>query len=117
LQDFRKVTPRDPQGKAEVGAIVDIEYRGDLPYTFRFSTEIIELNPPHILTVKAFGDLVGQGKWQLATQENNTIVTYNWDVSASNPIFDLFMRLPFARRLSEQNHDKTMERAFQALKV
>jgi hypothetical protein len=34
LQDFRKVTPLDLQGQAEVGAIVDIEYRGDLPYTF-----------------------------------------------------------------------------------
>jgi hypothetical protein len=29
----------------------------------------------------------------------------------------LFMKLPFARRLSEQNHDKTMERAFHALKT
>jgi Polyketide cyclase / dehydrase and lipid transport len=117
LQDFRKVTPRDPNAQAEIGAIVDIEYRGDLPYTFRFSTEIIELHPPCLLTIEAFGDLTGQGKWQLEAQENNTIVTYYWDVSASSPIFDLFMKLPFARRLSEQNHDKTMERAFHALKT
>jgi Polyketide cyclase / dehydrase and lipid transport len=117
LQDFRKVTPRQTNAQAEIGAIVDIEYRGDLPYTFRFSTEIIELNSPHLLTLKAFGDLIGQGKWQLEDQGNYTIVTYYWDVSASNPIFDLFMKLPFARRLSEQNHNKTMERAFQSLKT
>lgn len=117
LQDFRKVTPRQPGTKAEIGGIVDIEYRGDLPYTFHFSLEIIEINPPQLLTIKAYGDLSGQGKWQLAAKENGTAVTYYWDVSASNPLFDLFMKLPFARRLSERNHDKTMERAFQSLKA
>jgi uncharacterized protein YndB with AHSA1/START domain len=114
LQDFRRVTihPATADGQT----VFDIEYRGDLPYTFRFKLTPTQVEPPHRMELEASGQLVGRGCWTLVPKEGGTHVTYVWDVGVTNPIFNAFTRLPFVKGLTERNHHATMARAELALR-
>ena len=114
IQDFRHVAVRllEPSGEK----VFDIEYRGDLPYSFRFTLTPTCVEAPHRMELDASGQLVGTGCWTLVTKEEGTVVTYVWDVGVTNPIFSLLARLPFIKALTENNHNATMARAEQALR-
>jgi uncharacterized protein YndB with AHSA1/START domain len=116
LQDFKKITPRPLESMQQVGNTVDVEYKGNLPYTFRFALEVTKAKPLALIELKATGDLIGTGKWVLESRNPGTAVTYYWDVGVTNPIFNLLIRLPFVKAITESNHNATMDRAFQALK-
>ena len=115
LTDFRKVSPcNSTNDRSSVD--IDVEYRGDLPYTFRFNLRVVKVAPPHLLELEATGNLIGRGKWVLETQGKGTSATYFWDVTVANPFFALFVKLPLFKAITEQNHNATMDRAYQALK-
>lgn len=115
LSDFRKVKLR-PQINNQDETIIDIEYRGDLPYTFLFTLKVVKVESPNLLELEATGDLIGTGKWVLQTKEKGTSVTYFWDVSVSNFFFKLLAKIPFLKAFTERNHNATMERAYQNLR-
>ena len=100
----------------QVGNTVDVEYRGNLPYTFHFALEVTKVKPPALIELKATGDLIGTGKWLLESHNQGTAVTYYWDVGVTNPIFNLLISLPFVKSITESNHNATMDKAFHALK-
>jgi uncharacterized protein YndB with AHSA1/START domain len=116
LTDFRKVSPRNVQTEEHRPVDIDVEYRGDLPYTFRFRLRVVKVEPPHLLELEATGNLIGRGKWVLQTQDQGTAATYFWDVTVANPFFALFVKLPWFKAITERNHNATMDRAYQALK-
>ena len=116
LTDFRKVSPRNVSTKDQRTVDIDVEYRGDLPYTFRFNLRVVKVEPPHLLELEATGNLIGRGKWILETQGQGTAATYFWDVTVANPFFALFVKLPLFKAITEKNHNATMDRAYQALK-
>ncbi|MEE3715859.1 SRPBCC family protein [Tumidithrix elongata RA019] len=116
LRDFRKVTPRSVQKEERRSVDIDVEYRGDLPYTFRFSMRVIKVEPPHLLELEATGNLIGRGKWVLRSQDQGKAATYFWDVTVANPFFALFVKFPWFKAITERNHNATMDRAYQALK-
>jgi uncharacterized protein YndB with AHSA1/START domain len=114
LQDFRRVTVHPPTASGETA--IDVEYRGDLPYSFHFTLTPIHVEPPYRMELKANGQLVGTGCWTLVAQEEGTAVTYVWNVGVTNPIFSALAQLPFIKTLTERNHNATMARAERALK-
>lgn len=114
LQDFRRVTPIAPTDNGETA--FEIEYRGNLPYTFRFILTPTAVEPPHRMELTASGQLVGRGCWTLVAQDGGTLVTYVWEVGVPNPVFSWAARLPGFKALTEWNHHATMRRAEQALK-
>ena len=119
-QDWKKVTPRPQDGverRDGVGAILDCEVKGALPYTLRFATTVTVLEPPHLSEYTSSGDLVGGGKWELKGVEGGTAVTYHWHVGMSNAIFDFLGKLPFTKKMMAKNHDEVMERGYNGIKA
>ena len=113
---WRKARVQGPESKSQLGSTVDNEVRGTLPYSLRFTTEAILLQPPQLLELKSSGDLVGNGKFVLERRDDGTAVTYNWDVGTSNLVFNLLGKLPFVRAMIEKNHDYVMDEGFRGLK-
>lgn len=113
---WRKADFHDPVSVAQLGTIVDNEVRGKLPYSLRFSNEITNLQPPHLMEVKSSGDLEGAGKTVLERRDDGTAVTIYWDIETANPVFNLLGKLSFVRDMIEQNHEYVMDDGYRSLK-
>jgi uncharacterized protein YndB with AHSA1/START domain len=100
----------------QLGAVVDHEVRGGLPYSLRFRTVVTVFQPPRRLDITSSGDLVGTGTFVLEPRDSGTAVTYYWDVGTSNPLLNLLGTLPFARAMMEKNHDFVMDEGYRGLK-
>ena len=114
---WKKAVSHGSAPQAGLGAVVDHEVRGNLPYSLRFRTVVTGFRPPHLLEVTSSGDLVGTGTFVLEARDNGTAVTYYWDVGTSNPLLNLLGTLPFARAMMEKNHDVVMEEGCRGLKT
>lgn len=117
-RDFKKAKVRGPERTAHAGTIADYAVRGSLPYTLRFTMEVISLQQPSSMELRSTGDLAGTGKWVLEPQEGGTatVVTYYWDVGTTNQLFNLASRLSFVRAIMEKNHGRIMSHAERGLK-
>lgn len=113
---WRKAQFHGAESQSQLGSIVDNEVRGTLPYSVRFTTEVIQIQPPQLVEVKSSGDAVGNGKWVLERRDDGTAVTYYWDIATSNPVFNFLGKLSFVRAMIEKNHDYVMDDGFRALK-
>ncbi len=107
-EQWKKAAARGNQ-TIGVGTVVDNEVKGDLPYTLRFTTEIIRYEPPYICEAKSSGDLVGTGKWVLESRDGGTTATFYWDVGLGNPLLNFLSKIPFVKDAMTQNHDQVME--------
>jgi len=89
--------------------------RAKLPYTLRFTTEVIHEDPPHEFKIRASGELEGTGLWKLHQDGEMTEVTFFWDVRAQKTLVRWLSFL--LKPLFIWNHDwvmKTGETALQA---
>ncbi|MCU0802911.1 MAG: hypothetical protein MUD11_14320 [Rhodobacteraceae bacterium] len=97
-----------------IGRKVAVHSKGRLPYSIRFTAELVSANLPHRWDIAATGDLTGQGVWRLEQQEGVALVTYDWRVAADRP---LFRRLaPIMRPVFAWNHRWAMARGEAALR-
>ncbi len=81
--------------------------RAKLPYTLKFTTELIRENPPHEFKIRSTGELVGTGLWKLKQVDSQTEVDFFWDVRADKFLVRWlsFLFKPFF----SWNHDWVME--------
>lgn len=68
----------------------EVLVRAKLPYTLRFTTELIDENPPYGFTLRATGELEGTGRWELNPQGETTEVIFYWNVRANKRIIRWF---------------------------
>lgn len=115
--DWKKLELRGDESEPQVGSIFDCEVKGSLPYTLRYSLEIMVSNPPYLNEHLASGGLVGSGKWVLTEQDGGTQVEHYWHVGTSNPVLNAFGTIPYVRKMMEKNHTEVMERGYQGLKA
>lgn len=88
--------------------------RGWLPYTLRWSFCITHSDPPRGFSLRAWGDLEGQGVWTLTeVQPGRTEVVYDWRVDANKPLLRLLS--PLFKPFLSANHSWAMERGRQSL--
>lgn len=105
------ISPGNADG---IGRRVAVHSKGRLPYSIRFTAELLSANMPHRWEIAASGDLTGRGVWSLEQQGDMAIVSYDWRVAADRP---LFRRLaPVMRPLFAWNHNWAMARGEAALK-
>jgi hypothetical protein len=112
---FREVRLRGEDRMLVQNAIIDFSVRAVLPYTLRFSTEIIELVPCRKIRVVSSGDLVGEGKLTLDHESGNTFSTFVWEVEAINRLTRAIACMPFGDRLLRHPHDCVMENGYRSL--
>lgn len=76
-----------PGNRNRIGRRVAVHSRGWLPYTIRWTGELVAADLPHRWAIRATGDLNGRGVWQLEEQGAETRVSYDWTVTADRPLF------------------------------
>jgi hypothetical protein len=109
----REVRVIEAGGSDGIGRVFRTTWRSRLPYDLTFNARTVRHEPPRAIEVRAFGELEGQGRWELSPEGEATDVTYHWTVAANK----WWMRLlaPVARPLFRWNHDAIMRWGGQGL--
>lgn len=90
------------------GSIVSVSWRGSIPYTLTFTTEVTEVEPQRRLKGKARGDLEGWGTWSFSFDGIVTTVRYDWDVRTTKSWMNLIA--PIARPVFRWSHNQVMHK-------
>jgi Polyketide cyclase / dehydrase and lipid transport. len=88
--------------------------RARLPYTLRFTTELVREETPREILLNSTGELAGTGHWTLQQDGSVTRVRFDWRVRAEKPWMRFFSLI--LKPLFRWNHDwvmKTGERCLQ----
>ena len=113
-KNFRSVKLVRGDGKS-VGSVIDCEVRGSLPYSLKYSLEVIEAEQYRSILLRSSGDLVGTGRWVFSEPEPRVAAAdYFWDVATTNRILNFVA--PFARRVLARNHEQVMANGYAALR-
>jgi hypothetical protein len=105
---YREVHEISPGGADGCGLVLDILTRGRIPYALRWRLQVVEIHRPKRVAIRASGDLVGSGLWELRQNGPAVEMTYTWRVEAAKP----WMRrlAPVLRPLFAANHRWVMRR-------
>ncbi|XAS68510.1 SRPBCC family protein [Micrococcaceae bacterium Sec5.7] len=104
------VIPGAPDGS---GKVVDLYTKGWLPYTLRWTLTTTEPVTNRGFALTAAGDLNGTGRWTFAQDGPETVITYDWRVSAAKP---LLRRLSWLMKPAfSANHHWAMARGQESL--
>jgi hypothetical protein len=112
---YQLAEPLDGDGEPRVGGRTELVARGFLPYTLRFRTETIALDPPQRIEFSASGDFVGRGCWTLRAEANGTVATLEWEPIVEKPgVKQLSFLL---KPLFKWNHRWTMKWGERGLRI
>jgi hypothetical protein len=112
---YFEVQELEPGGEHGIGKLISLRAGGWLPYTLRINFRTVESRYPYGFSMKATGDLEGQGIWTLEQDGSFVDVTYDWTIRANKPIVD---RLSFLLKpVFRSNHNWTMRRGEESLKL
>lgn len=90
-----------------VGAVHRSTWRSALPYNLQFDSEVVGIDEPCSIEVRAFGELEGSGIWTLTSEpDGSTLVRYDWRVETNKA----WMRVlaPIMKPFFRWNHDVIM---------
>ncbi len=105
----------DTGGADGVGASAEFHTTGWLPYTLRWRGTVMESVPASGFSLRATGDLEGEGRWTFRQDGSEVELVYDWRVHATKP---LIRRLGWLLRPAfEANHRWAMARGEESLKL
>jgi len=103
----------EADGPPEPGCVARHEFKGQLPYHLKTTSEIVRAEPPGEFEVKVVGDLTGRGVWTLTDKDGGTHVRFDWRVYADRPL--LRYLTPILRPVFRWNHNWSIKRAIEGL--
>jgi hypothetical protein len=112
-KNFRQVAITRGDGRS-IGSIIECEVRGSLPYSLRYSLEVMEADQYRHILLRSTGDLVGTGRWAFSGGHPEARAVYYWDVATTNPILNLVA--PLAKGALARNHERVMANGYAALR-
>jgi hypothetical protein len=68
------------------GTRIHLHTRGRLPYTLRWTAEIVACERPKGFTLQATGDFVGRGIWAFTQDGRVTHAHFDWQLRADKPL-------------------------------
>jgi hypothetical protein len=99
---YISATVLDAGDQHGVGRLVALATRGFLPYVLRWQLRVVESREPYGFTVRASGDLVGVGVWDLRQDGTCVKLQLDWIVSVQKTVVRL---LSFVMRpVFSKNH-------------
>ncbi len=98
-----------------IGDKIHFQTKGWLPYTLHWTAEVISLNVPNHMEIKATGDFIGTGIWTLSQTGALTKVQFDWHILAEKPLLRYFSFI--AKPIFSWNHHWAMARGFESLKA
>lgn len=110
---YLDVSPLQAGNADGTGKAFALHTKGWLPYTLRWNLVVTEPVTEHGLALTAHGDLNGTGRWTFEQDGPETVITYEWRVSAAKPLLrrmSWLLRPAFAA-----NHRWAMARGQEAL--
>ena len=78
----REVKAGDASG---LGRVVDLHTKGWLPYRLSWQAEVVAIDKPRSMSLRARGDLEGRGEWRLRQEGEWTVALYDWTVIVTKP--------------------------------
>lgn len=90
-----------------IGRVNRTRWRSALPYELSFDIETVEVERPHLIRLRASGELAGEGIWRLF-EGRGTAVVYSWNVRTSRAWMNALR--PLAQPAFTWNHDVIMRR-------
>jgi uncharacterized protein YndB with AHSA1/START domain len=113
-QAYHRVCEIAPGNTDGDGRILEITTKGALPYELTWRLEILEMEPPRLIRLRASGELVGFGEWQLVETGGDVALTYTWRVRAEQP---LLRRLEFLLKpIFALNHNWVMRKGEEGMR-
>ncbi len=104
--------PPDVHGLGRRAALVT---KGWLPYTLRWSFEVVEWRYPNGFSIQAEGDFDGRGVWTFTQDGDWVDIVYDWRITVEKP---LLRRLSFLLKpIFEANHRWAMARGEESLRL
>ncbi len=98
-----------------IGRVVSFHSRGWLPYTLRWRATLVAADRPHSMTIRAEGDLQGQGEWSLYQDGEIADVRYVWRVDVHKPLLRFLS--PVLKPVFAANHRWAMNRGEAGLRA
>jgi hypothetical protein len=92
--------------KLAVGDRFMLFFTTKLPYQLSFESEVVKLESPTYLEIKAFGELEGQGVWTLSQEGSITHVQCIWKVNTNKKWMNTLA--PLLRPAFVWNHNQVM---------
>ena len=103
-----------PSGRADgIGDRLELLTKGWLPYRLRWTAITEGYAAPQRIEIRAEGDFVGRGVWQLVEDGAATRVTFDWRLRADKPL--LRWLSPLLKPLFKWNHRWAMARGLTSL--
>lgn len=88
--------------------------KGWLPYRLRWTSQVVDTNPPHGFRISATGDFEGRGIWKLVQDGAYVNIEFDWKLRAEKP---LLKYLSFIMKpVFSWNHQWAMRKGEEALK-
>ena len=84
-----------------------------LPYRLRWEAEVLAVDKPRSVSIRARGDLDGRGEWRFAEDGEFVDVRYDWTVYVTKP--SMVVLSPLLRPIFVANHRWAMQRGFEGL--
>jgi hypothetical protein len=107
-----EIRPPDAHGRGRRAALLT---KGWLPYTLRWSFEVVDWQYPGGFTIQAEGDFDGRGVWTFTQDGEWVDIVYDWRIRAEKP---LLRRLSFLLKpIFEANHRWAMARGEESLRL
>ena len=107
---MREVKPGDASG---LGRVVDLDTKGWLPYRLSWQAEVIAIDKPRSMSLRARGDLEGRGEWRFTQEGEWTDALYDWTVIVTKPW--MVALAPMLEPVFVANHRWAMRRGFEGL--
>lgn len=82
--------------------------RGFLPYTLEWYSSVLSIRPPLGFTIRASGQLEGEGRWIFEQDNDYVNITFFWDVHFKKPLLKHFSSV--LRPVFVWNHNYVMNR-------
>ncbi|MBE9138038.1 SRPBCC family protein [Nodosilinea sp. LEGE 07088] len=89
------------------GGVWTIAWKTPLGYSIAFRSTTTRVEEPYLLELEAVGEVEGNGRWELQSTDEGTLVHYFWNVKTTKAWMNLLA--VFIRPLMEWNHHVVME--------
>ena len=97
-----------------LGGLTRYVWRSALPYTLTIDTTATRVDPPYAMDGRSTGELEGEGRWRLSSDDGLTTVRYEWDVATTKRWMNLLA--PILRPAFQWNHDVVMRQGGEGLR-
>lgn len=111
---YQSVTELECGDASGVGRCVRLCTKGWLPYALHWESTTLKAFPPHLISIRAEGDLYGRGVWRFEQSGTFVDVSFDWRVVPEKP---LLRRLPFCKPLFSANHRWAMRKGLECMKA